>query len=118
MNTIDNAIVEHLKNVREMFDFDAIIGHFPGHNVCGHKLPTKKEHEKYLLLGLQKKIWKANKIWLLGKVAFNYITEEQVKHRLIYKHVLSTIHPSKRNYHRIMADKERIAEKIKAFIEL
>lgn len=103
---------------REMFIFDACYDKFPGftekHN---HKPPTADQFKEYLDRGLRERILNSDKILLLGKVAFNFLTKERELLERAFPRMLSLPHPSYRNAFRIRADQERITRMLKKFIE-
>ncbi len=102
---------------QELFVFDAITDAFPGHGENGHLKPTKEMFVDYLQRGLMQKIEDAEKVIILGRVAFDFLTEHpQTNIELATKRVLSLVHPSKRNYARIMKDKNRITELLNNFL--
>lgn len=104
------------EQAQEMFDFDACIGYFPGHDTNGHKKP---EYGKMLLhynSVIQIKLAKWDKVILLGKVAEEFYSQPDIKNSYPEIKWLSLTHPSKRNHSRIYKSKESITQKLKEFV--
>jgi hypothetical protein len=106
-----------IEQAQDMFEFDAVYGYeFPGHTKqSGHKPPTQKQMKKYWDEVLQTKMECANKVWILGSVAKNFI-DKQPRTWSCNLEVLETIHPSRRNIFAYRNDKENILKSIKLFI--
>lgn len=106
------------EQAQEIFEFDAVIGHFPGFKDGGHKLPTYQQYREYLKQGLRSKIEAADKVWLLGAIAEKFVYDmDGSEHGLAFKTTLITLHPSYRNKDRIMRLKANLTEWIKEFVE-
>lgn len=107
-----------MHQAQDMFEFDACSDKFPGFGENSHKVPTVEEFNAYMDKSLFKKISDADKIIVLGNVARDYLYEHhKAKVELNFKKVVQLIHPSKRNYHRIMQDRTRITEKLKTILQ-
>lgn len=100
----------------ELFDFEAIYNEFPGYDEKGgHLKPSVAQMEKHWNETLQTKIELADKVWILGNVAMNYI-ESMPKTWSCSTNFLFTIHPSKRNLDRFKRNKINILKSISKFI--
>lgn len=107
------------QQAQEMFVFEACTDRFLGHGDEGHKVPTREHFDEHYNKALKSKLADADKVWILGAVAFNHLMDHpKANIEMCFKHVLSTIHPSKRNYSRIMQDRDKLTEKLKAFLAL
>ena len=102
---------------QEIFEFEALIDKFPGFVDGGHRVPSIEEINNHYKNVLADKIKAADKILVLGRVAETYLT-----HTVSYldsypdKRFLFLIHPSRRNYDRIMEQKDYITTQLKSFI--
>lgn len=105
------------EKAQQLFEFEAVFGwDFPGHNKQGgHKPPTKKQMQSYWDEVLQTKVELADKVWILGSVASNFI-ESQPKTWSCNLKVIETIHPSRRNISAYRANKAEILNKIKSLV--
>lgn len=83
-----------------LFDFDAVYnGEFLGFNPKGgHLKPTKQHMEAYWESTLASKTLGVEKIWIVGRVAEEFLKEKGIFVGMFGKEVITTIHPSKRNY--------------------
>jgi hypothetical protein len=101
---------------QELFEFESMSNVFPGHGVKGHLKPTKdvmQEHYKNTLKG---KIEKADKVLILGNVAKEALLEYGIYNLKQTKNILCLIHPSKRNYSKIMNSKNEIIKSLNHFL--
>lgn len=105
------------EQAQDIFEFDACVGYFPGHDNNGHKKPEYGKMLLHYTSTIQPKLARANKILLLGKVANDFYSQSDIRNLYPEKKWLSLIHPSKRNYSRIMKDKEVITDQLKMFIK-
>lgn len=105
------------EQAQEMFDFEALVEEFPGHNEGGgHKKPDKIAIANHLATVLQRKINASQKIILLGNEARTVIASEIITYG-IYDKYLFLPHPSKRNYSLIMRDKPKFESLLKSFLK-
>lgn len=103
------------ERAQDMFEFEAMTDKFPGYGASGHKPPSKAEalyHYSHVLIH---KIANADKIILLGSVAKNFFEEADLFHT--NRRWLCLIHPSRRNYDRIMKDKAGITKELDHFLQ-
>jgi uracil-DNA glycosylase len=98
-----------------MFEFEAMVDTFTGHGTNGHLLPTDADMREHYLIVLKDKIEKADKILVLGKVAENALISFGAFNFATNKKVLYMIHPSKRNYNKIMNTKDEIIKSLNHF---
>lgn len=96
---------------QSMFEFEAVCNVFPGHGANGHNKPTREQMDKHWNDTLETKVQAANKVILLGNVAKEYFYSKQ-KTWSCNLQVVELIHPSRRNYDRIMKDKNKIIKKL------
>jgi uracil-DNA glycosylase len=101
------------EQAQNMFEFEACIGFFPGFEDSGHKKPTYDEMFFHYDNVNKEKIAKADKVILLGNVSRDFHSQLSMVNPNKFLHL---IHPSKRNYHRIMQQKEDIIKALKTFI--
>lgn len=94
-----------------LFEFEAVYGYgFLGYDSKGgHIIPTKEHKDKYFKEVLADKIAKADKVWVLGRVAEKYLKEVGA---LKGKVSICTIHPSTRNYSLYIKNKQSILKEI------
>ena len=98
---------------QELFDFDAVYDKFPGFANGGHAIPTKEQMEDYWKRSLKEKVVNHQKIWIVGKVAYDFLsTKKEMKDKKIIK----TIHPSKRNLDYYKRNKIEIINSISSLI--
>lgn len=102
-------------DAQEIFEFEAMVGEFPGHNPGGgHRVPKVEEMHKHYHAVLADKIREADCIILLGRVPQDYfnkfITLADSKKKL------SLIHPSKLNWNIYQRNKEKILSELKEFV--
>lgn len=103
---------------QEMFIFDAIYNKFPGFDTnkgSGHKTPTKEQMDSYWPI-LEQKIQEADKMWVLGNVAKNYIDSKEKTWSCALQ-ILETMHPSKYNFKRYSDIKVNFVKKLNEFIK-
>lgn len=102
------------EDAQDIFDFDAVFGSFTGfESNGGHIKPSQEQMDKHWYDVLEKKVNSADKIWILGNVARDYIGSKELDHE---KNFLYTIHPSKRNWNLYVKNKASIISKIKKFL--
>lgn len=101
---------------QRMFEFEAIYNEFPGFDANGgHLKPSKEQMDKHWTETLETKVQLADKVWVLGNVARDYIATKP-KTWGCTTEWLYTMHPSKRNLYTFNQNKERILKSIKDFI--
>jgi len=99
------------EQAQDIFDFDAVYNKFTGHNPNGgHNKPTMEQMNKYWEESLRDKVFMATTVIVLGNVARDFIRSKTGRN------VIEIIHPSKRNYSKIMATKEDIIKKLNRII--
>lgn len=103
------------EQAQKMFEFDAVCNEFTGHGQNGHLKPTQAQMNKHWDESLETKVQCADKVWLLGNVAKDYFNSKPKTWSCNLK-VLETIHPSKRNYDRIMKQKNELIYKLSHFL--
>lgn len=101
---------------QQLFEFEAIYNEFPGFDANGgHLKPSKEQMDKHWNETLETKVQLADKVWVLGNVAKEYINSKD-KTWSCSTDWLYTMHPSKRNFYSFNQNKERILKSIKVFI--
>lgn len=103
------------QEAQNIFEFEAVCNTFPGFGTNGHNIPSIEQMNQHWFETLENKVELADKIWILGNVAKEYFNNKE-KTLSCNIEVLETIHPSKRNYLRIMKDKEIITRQLKSFL--
>lgn len=99
-----------------MFEFEALTDQFPGKTLHGsHKPPSAEMVEKYWGSILKGKVINSESVILLGRVSEKYFVSF-TKNWAVLPAILSLPHPSRRNYSRIMNDKENITQQLKYFL--
>lgn len=102
---------------QDVFDFDAVFGSFTGFDSSGgHLKPTQEQMDKHWDDVLETKVQLADKVWVLGNVARDYIATKE-KTWSCNTEWLYTIHPSKRNYNLYIKNKDKIISSIKEFLK-
>ena len=102
---------------QDIFDFEAIYNEFPGFDANGgHLKPTAEQMDKHWINVLETKVQLADKIWVLGNVARDYINTKE-KTWSCDTRWLYTIHPSKRNWNLYVKNKEKIISGIKSLLK-
>ncbi len=104
------------EQAQEMFEFEAMTDKFPGHGVNGHLKPSKAEMLRYYFAVLSNKIATAKRVIVLGNVAAEALIDFGAFIEYPSHHVFYMIHPSKRNYSKIMAQKENLTKTLDKFI--
>lgn len=100
-----------------IFDFDAVFGSFTGFDSNGgHLKPNKDQMDNHWDSVLQTKVELADKIWVLGNVAKEYLSTKD-KTWSCNTEWLYTIHPSKRNWSLYEKNKASILKSIKDFLD-
>lgn len=104
------------EQAQELFDFEAMTDKFPGFTKSKlHKHPPFEEMKDYYDRVLRNKILNADRVLVLGAVArsalFTLMNGEE-KGKIWYE----LIHPSRRNYAKIMDDKLNIKIKLELLI--
>ena len=103
------------EQAQEMFDFEAIYDKFPGYNdKGGHKAPSQEQMDEHWPV-LEQKILNSLRVIILGNVAKDYIS---TKHFFVQpaSKVLYLMHPSKMNYNRYIANKDKVINPLKKFL--
>lgn len=103
------------EQAQELFEFEAVCPSFPGSKDGNHLKPSKKEMHEHWDNVLRAKVEAADKIWVLGNVARDYINTSSKTWSCSQKW-LHTIHPSRRNWHTYTKNKLDILAKIKELI--
>lgn len=100
------------KQALNLFDFDAVYNKFPGFDGLGnHLAPNIKQMTEYWDESLSHKINNYDKIIILGSVAKSFLSEKIFGCKILY-----LLHPSRRNFQRILQNKEYITNQLKQFI--
>ena len=100
------------QSAQEMIEFDSVFNRFPGFQGNGHAVPTQEQMDEHWS-SLKEKVKKYNKIWIVGKVALDYLKDkEEMKGKII----INTIHPSFRNKSIYLNNKKSILEKIETIL--
>lgn len=100
---------------QELFEFEAMTDKFPGFGTSGHSLPHKADMRRYFETILLNKIHRADKIIILGNVAKNALQDFGIER--MGKPLYYIIHPSKRNYSKIMERREEIGTLLASLIK-
>lgn len=100
------------EQAQDMFEFDALTDKFPGVVNGNHNKPAQAVVDAYYELVLQNKINMHEKIILLGKQAQLYLVDKIPGD----KKIVFLIHPSRRNYNKIMSEKENIILRLKSIL--
>lgn len=102
---------------QSLFSFEAVFGSFTGFDEHGgHLKPTQEQMDSHWDAVLQTKVELADKIWVLGNVARQYL-ETKPKTWSCNTEWLYTIHPSKRNYNLYQKNKQKIINSIREFVQ-
>lgn len=113
---LNDACNISLEEAQGIFDFDAVFGSFTGFDANGcHLKPTKEQMDEHWDKTLQTKVELADKVWVLGNVAKDYIATKD-KTWSCNTQWLYTIHPSKRNWNLYEKNKTRILNSINEFL--
>lgn len=104
------------EQAQDMFEFEACIGYFPGYENDSHKKPEYGKMLLHYTHVIQYKLGLYDKVILLGKVAEEFYSQPDIRNLYPMKKWLPLIHPSKRNYSRIMKDKDKIVFQLSKFI--
>lgn len=101
---------------QKIFEFEALTDQFPGKTLHGsHKPPSAEMVLKYWESTLRWKVENSQSVILLGKIACIHFYE-LTKNWYARPDSLELPHPSRRNYSRIMNNKEQITKDLKRFI--
>lgn len=100
------------EQAQDIFEFDALTDKFPGVVNGNHNKPAQEAVDAYYELVLQNKINMHQRIILLGKQAQLYLVDKIPGD----KKVVLLIHPSRRNYSKIMAAKDEIILRLKSIL--
>lgn len=105
------------EDAQDMFDFDAVYGSFTGFaGNGGHLKPTQEQMDKHWGDTLETKVQLADKVWVLGNVARDYIaTKDKTWSCSTLFHY--TIHPSTRNADRYYKSKDAILNQLDKFLK-
>ena len=96
---------------QDMFEWSAVYDKFPGYDKGSHAVPTWYEMEDYWETKLKYKVEDAQQIWILGRVAKNFLSSRPTSY-FEGKQVITTIHPSKRNLSYYRKNKQEILAQI------
>ena len=97
-------------NLEDVFEFEAVYDKFPGKTRYGaHRAPSKKQRDEHWPV-LETKILAAEKIWVMGNTAYDYVIDKILPLR---KDFIWTMHPSRRNLHKYRQQKDEIIKLIK-----
>lgn len=103
-------------SAQNLFAFEAVYAEFPGVNKNGgHLKPTKQQMLDHWNNTLETKIQMANRIWVLGNVAKEFI-DRMPRTWSCNSEWLYTMHPSRRNYYKFSLDKDSILNQISLFL--
>lgn len=104
------------EQAQDMFEFEALVDKFPGHENGQHKKPELKDIIKHYIETLESKLSVATKCILLGRMAESMFMN--TTYEILYPNIewLALPHPSKRNYSLIMNKKEKIKSQLKTFL--
>lgn len=101
-----------------LFEFEALSNEFPGLYKKGHHAkPSKESIQKHWIETLEAKVQGSEKVWLLGNFVSDYF-KKLPKTWSCNLEILETYHPSRRNYSKIMAQKETIIKLLTHFLSL
>lgn len=100
------------EQAQDLFEFEAVGDKFPGFDSSGHKKPSAQMMDEHWQNTLGAKVKQAEKIWVLGGVASNYLQDKIP----LDKKVLQTIHPSTRNQAIFGQMRDKILNQIKNFL--
>lgn len=104
------------QDAQNLFEFDAVFGSFTGFDVNGgHLKPTVEQMDSHWDKVLETKIQLADKVWVLGNVARDYINTKDKTWGCDTKWIY-TIHPSKRNWNLYLKNKQNIINSIKSLL--
>lgn len=102
---------------QNLFEFEACTDTFPGFDEHkNHNAPTIQQFMLHFNKTLKAKIERADKILILGKVAFNHMHDPCVSKLISEKEVMTMMHPSRRNRHFLLRDRADITSKLNKFI--
>lgn len=105
------------EQAQNIFEFEALSQEFPGLVKPGHHAkPSKEAMAKHWKEILETKVQGANKVWLLGDFVSKYF-HKLPKTWSCNLEILETYHPSRRNYSKIMAIKEKLIPLLTHFIK-
>lgn len=100
------------EQAQDKFEFESACNVFPGFTTArGHKAPSLKQMTDHWEKTLFNKFFQAKKIIILGKVAGTFLMTKTFGHANIPE-IIYLLHPSKRNYSKIITDKENIIKKL------
>lgn len=107
-------------DAQQIFEFQAVYNEFPGRDAKGgHLKPTQEQMSHHWITFLQDRVAIYNRIWILGKIASDFIYDRMSENRSIYygKHFLRTIHPSRMNFALYQKKKKEIINSIETFLK-
>lgn len=99
------------ESAQDIFEFDAIYNKFPGFDSSGGHLKPSKEQMDLYWEELEVKIQGSNKVLVLGNIAKEYL-DSKPKTWSCNLEFVYLIHPSKRNFSRIMENKRLITNEL------
>jgi len=103
------------EQAQEIFEFEAMTNKFPGFGTRGHALPHISDMRRYYETTLEAKMIPERKVLVLGNVAKDALEEVGAYNNTTCKFTF-LVHPSRRNYVRIMANRESIAKELKRML--
>lgn len=102
---------------QHLFELEACTDTFPGFDEHkNHLPPTIEQFMLHFNSTLKAKMEAADKILILGRVAFNRMHNPPAAELISKKEVMTMIHPSKRNRHFLLKDRAAITAKLNKFI--
>ena len=104
------------EKAQELFEFEAVFNEFPGYGESGHLKPSVDQMNQHWNETLETKVQIANKVLLLGNVARDYFYSKP-KTWSCGLEIFELIHPSKRNFARIMNSKEHIVKTLNHLLQ-
>ena len=85
------------EDAQDMFEWEAVYDKFPGHGKDGHLIPKYEQAKEHWDKTLKAKFLAADKVWILGNVALDYLIDFTNNEEWHGRKIVSTIHPSFRN---------------------
>lgn len=101
---------------QELFEFEAMTDKFPGKTNNGHAKPSVIEMNHHYHFVLKQKIEDCKGVLILGNVPKEALQRFGAYVRYSDKPMVKMIHPSRRNYSKIMAQKENIISQFNLLI--
>jgi hypothetical protein len=101
------------EKAQSLFEFEAMTNEFPGYSKSGHAVPDLVKMRQHYDNCLYFKIQSSDGVIVLGNVAKNTLQKFGFEHAK----VAYILHPSRRNYSRIMRERESITTAIHSVIK-